>query len=85
MPYQIIVTQSAAKEIKELPKSHISAVWSKIRSLASNPRPSGSKKLTGSNNKWRIRQGDYRIIYSIENDILTVSIVKVKHRRDVYD
>jgi mRNA interferase RelE/StbE len=84
MPYQIVVSQSAAKEIRELPKSHIQAVWIKIRSLADNPRPSGSKILVGSTNKWRVRQGDYRIIYSIEDDILTISIIKVKHRKDVY-
>jgi mRNA interferase RelE/StbE len=85
MPYQIIVAQSAAKEIKQLPKPDIQAIWIKIKNLSNNPRPFGSKKLVGSSNKWRIRHGDYRIIYTIEDDILTVSILKVKHRKDVYE
>ena len=62
MPYHVIIVQSVAKEIRNLPKAFIAPIFEKIKHLADNPRPVGSKKLSGSSNKWRIRQGNYRII-----------------------
>jgi mRNA interferase RelE/StbE len=55
-----------------------------IRALAEDPRPTGSRKLTGSVNDWRIRVGDYRIVYEIADAIRIVRINRVRHRRDVY-
>ena len=81
--YSIEIKRSAVKEIERLPRHDIKAVLDAIASLAENPRPHGSKKLSGQE-KYRLRCGNYRILYSIEDDVLTVFIVKVGHRKDVY-
>ncbi len=82
--YRIFVKASAAKEIEKiLTKKDRIRVVEKIRSLSDNPRPRGSVKLSGKD-KYRLRQENYRIIYSIEDDKLIVHIVKAGHRKDVY-
>ncbi|MBD3423090.1 MAG: type II toxin-antitoxin system mRNA interferase toxin, RelE/StbE family [Candidatus Latescibacteria bacterium] len=82
--YRIFVKASAAKEIEKIrTKRDRRRIVKKIRSLSDNPRPRGSVKLSGKD-KYRLRQGNYRIIYSIEDDKLIVHIVKVGHRKDVY-
>jgi mRNA interferase RelE/StbE len=82
--YKILIKASAAKEIEQLPtKKDRRSVVEKIRSLADDPRPRGCEKLSGQE-RYRVRQGNYRIIYSIEDDILTVHVVKVGDRKDVY-
>lgn len=81
--YRIEIKKSAVKEIEHLPRRDMKAVLDEIASLAENPRPQGSQKLSGQD-KYRIRCGDYRILYSIEDDVLIVFIVKVGHRKDVY-
>ncbi|MBI4309410.1 MAG: type II toxin-antitoxin system RelE/ParE family toxin [Candidatus Omnitrophica bacterium] len=81
--YSIEIKKSAAKEIETLPKHHLQAVIQKIHSLADNPRPPGCEKLSAQD-KYRVRCGDYRILYTIEDMVLTVCVVKVGHRRDVY-
>lgn len=83
--YKVIIRKSAAKQIKKLPKVTIKAVLSKIKALSNDPRPEGCKKLIGTENIWRIRTGDYRIVYSIEEEQLLVEIVRVRHRKDVYE
>jgi mRNA interferase RelE/StbE len=83
--YQIVVKPSVRKEFRKLSIRVASAISDKIESLAQNPRPDGCKKLV--NNKediWRVRVGDYRILYTIEDDIRIVDIQHVGHRRDVY-
>jgi mRNA interferase RelE/StbE len=85
MPYQVLIVKSAAKEIRALPKTDIPEILNKIRQLEDNPRPIGCKKLVNSKNKWRIKSGNYRIIYSIDDEIITVTVVRVAHRKDVYD
>lgn len=82
--YKIEVKKSAAKELKSIPSNDLKRILAKIEMLADDPRPVGCIKLTGEE-IYRIRQGNYRILYTIEDDILTVFIVKVGHRRDVYD
>ncbi|MBI5699105.1 type II toxin-antitoxin system RelE/ParE family toxin [Candidatus Saganbacteria bacterium] len=84
MLYNVLITKSAQKEIKYLPKSEIPGIITKIKSLAADPRPLGAKKLLGSANAYRIRKGDYRIVYSIEDKTREVVIYKVDHRKDVY-
>ncbi|MFH1903663.1 MAG: type II toxin-antitoxin system RelE/ParE family toxin [Candidatus Omnitrophota bacterium] len=79
----IEIKKSAVKEIEALPSKDIKAVLDKISSLADNPRPYDCQKLSGRE-QYRIRRGDYRILYYIEDDILIVYIVKVGHRKDVY-
>ncbi|MBF0385795.1 MAG: type II toxin-antitoxin system RelE/ParE family toxin [Candidatus Omnitrophica bacterium] len=81
--YKIEVKNSAVKELKFLPKKDLGKILKKIESLADNPRPVDSKKMT-NDEKYRMRYGTYRILYSIEDDILTVYIVKIAHRKDVY-
>ena len=81
--YKIEIKKSAVKEIKHLPGRDMKAVLAKITSLAENPRPHDSKKLSGQE-KYRVRCGGYRILYSIEDAVLIVYVVKVGHRKDVY-
>jgi mRNA interferase RelE/StbE len=81
--YKIIIKRSAAKEIEKAPKSFRKRIVSRIQELSKDPRPSGVKKLSGEE-KYRIRQGDYRILYKVEDAIITVTVVKVGNRKDVY-
>ncbi len=83
--YEITVSKSALKELQKLPKEANNKIIPSISKLANNPRPTGSKKLKGSNSNWRIRVGNYRIIYAIDDEILIVDIRKIGHRRDIYD
>jgi len=82
--YKIEIKKSATKEIARLPKNVLKRVLTKIQSLSHEPRPSGCKKLT-ADEKYRVRVGDHRILYSIEDDKLVVYVVKVGHRKKVYD
>lgn len=84
MKYQIKILSKARRSIKKLPKSVQENVKSAIRNLAENPRPNNVKKLSGSYNLYRIRLGDYRIIYQIEDDILLIVIVMAGHRKEIY-
>jgi mRNA interferase RelE/StbE len=81
--YRIEVKRSASREIADLPKADCGRVVEKVRALASEPRPHGSEKLGGAE-KYRIRQGDYRILYEIDDASKTVTVVKVGNRKEVY-
>lgn len=81
--YSIGLKKSAAREIEDLPLADRKRVVERIGRLAENPRPRGCEKLTGGE-RYRVRQGDYRIVYSIEDAVLVVWVVKVGNRRDVY-
>lgn len=81
--YKIFIKRSAAREMEGLGKKDLAKVLARIEALGENPRPAGVEKLAGVD-LWRIRQGDYRILYSIEDNLLTVWIFKVGHRREVY-
>lgn len=83
MTYKIVITAPAEKTLDKLPVQTAQRIVSSIYQLAANPRPPGCVKLAGSNN-YRIRVGDFRIIYSIEDEILTVIVLKIGNRRDVY-
>ncbi len=82
--YKIEIKKSAQKELKNLPNKELKRVIEKISSLATNPRPTECKKLSGDE-KYRVRIGNYRILYSIEDNILTIFIIKVGHRKNVYE
>ena len=82
--YKIEIKKSAAKEIAKLPRNILKRILTKIESLSSDPRPNGCKKLT-ADEKYRVRVGNYRILYSIEDEILVIYVVKVSHRKKVYD
>jgi len=81
--YRVLIKPSAAKELEALPKKDRGLVIKKIRSLANNPRPSGCQKLSGEE-KYRVRQGVYRILYFVKDDEVIVIVVRIGHRRDVY-
>lgn len=81
--YRIVIKKSAAKEIEKIQKQDRIRIVEKIRSLSSDPRPSGSKKLSGKE-KYRIRQGNFRILYQVIDDALVINVVKVGRRRDIY-
>lgn len=81
--YSIEIKKSATKELSKLSKNELRRVVDKIRDLSTNPRPEGSKKLSGDE-KYRILIGKDRVLYSIEDDRLIVYVVKVGHRKDIY-
>lgn len=82
--YSILIKPSAVKEIEAIPlKKDRRRIVERIGDLAENPRPPGCEKLSGQD-KYRLRQGRYRILYSIEDKDLLVYVVKVAHRKDVY-
>jgi mRNA interferase RelE/StbE len=83
--YQIIIKPSARKSLNTLPLEISTRINAKILSLASNPRPIGCLKLTGKDNNWRIRVGDYRVIYTIDDNSYIIDIKTVRHRREIYD
>lgn len=81
--YRVIIKKSVAKDLRGIPKKDVRRILSAIQELAGDPRPSGAKKLSGQD-RYRLRQGNYRILYSIEDDKLIVCVVRVGSRRDVY-
>ena len=85
MTYKIIYVSTAEKELSKLPESDFIKVQSAINSLSENPFPPGHLKLEGTKVKlYRIRKGNYRVIYSVQRNIITITILKVGHRKDVY-
>ncbi len=82
--FTVEVTRSAEKDIDKLPSFIINKVWIVLESLEENPFPTGCKKLKGKIDTWRVRVGDYRIVYLIEKDKIIIKIIAVKHRKDVY-
>lgn len=81
--YEIFFRESVWKELKKIPKADLKKILSRIEQLGNDPRPMGCEKITG-HELYRIRQGNYRIVYSIQDNELTVWVVKVGHRKDVY-
>lgn len=81
--YKLLIKRSAAKELEDLPPKIRRRVAVRIQGLGSDPRPPGAEKLSGQE-KYRIRQGDYRVLYVIDDSAESVTVVKVGHRRDVY-
>lgn len=83
--YSITFARSARRELEVLDSTVIHRILSKIESLAVQPRPHGSRKLIGEKHLWRIRIGDYRVIYSILDKERRIDITAVRHRREAYD
>lgn len=81
--YSVLYTEAFYKSLGPIPKRDVKRILDRTRTLAEDPRPPESQKLAGQE-KYRIRQGNYRIIYRIENDRLIVVVVKVGHRKEVY-
>jgi mRNA interferase RelE/StbE len=82
--YTIVFARSAREELEDLPESVAPRVLGRIEALAEEPRPRGCCKLTGSENVWRIRVGDYRVLYAIDDPGRLIDVVAVRHRKDAY-
>ncbi len=83
--YSVSFVRSARKELESLPNQLIQRILSKIETLERNPRPAGCKKLKGGEDLWRIRIGDYRVIYSISQREVRIEIITIRHRSQAYD
>jgi mRNA interferase RelE/StbE len=81
--YEILFKESVWKELKKIPKGDLKKILTRIEGLGTDPRPPGAEKLT-AHELYRIRQGNYRIVYSIQDKALTIWIIKVGHRKEVY-
>ena len=77
--YSLLLKKSAERDLRKIPKADLQ----RIKELAAAPRPSGSEKLAGQDS-YRIRQGDYRIVYTVDDDHRLIDIIKIGHRREVY-
>lgn len=84
MPYQIEFAPSAEREFKKLPKAVQTPLAREIDSLSTNPHPDGAEKIAQIDHCYRIRQGDYRIIYVVHDSVLVVLVVRIGNRREVY-
>jgi mRNA interferase RelE/StbE len=82
--YKLLIKPSAAKEIESAPKKDRLRIIQRIQDLSTDPRPPGCEKLSGHDDKYRVRQGTYRIVYTISDVALEICIVKVGHRKEVY-
>ena len=83
--YIVELKQSARKELERLPNALIARIVAKLESLEENPRPAGCKKLKGGDDEYRVRVGEYRIVYVIDDRKVIVTITRIRHRRDVYE
>ena len=81
--YRLQIKQSAAKELEAVPQKDRRRIVRRIAALAKDPRPPGCEKLSGQE-KYRVRQGDYRIVFAVDDEELNVVVVKIGHRRDAY-
>jgi mRNA interferase RelE/StbE len=82
--YEVYLERSAENDLKRLPTSTFYRIVHQIKTLAENPRPSGCRKITGSKNDWRIRIGDYRVLYEVNDKVKAVRVMRVRHRREAY-
>ena len=82
--HEILLAGQAERDLKRLPADVYQRVIAEIKILAENPRPPGCKKLTGSKHDWRIRVGEYRVLYEIDDKAHVVRVMGVRHRKDVY-
>jgi len=81
--YKVLFRKSVEKDLSGIPKKDVKRILNRIKTLGGNPRPTGCEKLTGQE-RYRLRQGRYRIVYSIQDEELTIWIVTVGHRKHIY-
>jgi mRNA interferase RelE/StbE len=82
--YRVALTASAERELHGLPAKVVARIISRLEDLAETPRPSGCKKLKGGGKEWRVRVGDYRMVYEIDDEGQTVDVTRIAHRREAY-
>jgi len=83
--YRVTVARPARKELEALDAPLVSRIFPRIEALATDPRPPGCRKLRGERHLWRIRVGDYRVVYGVYDEQRLVDVVRVRHRSEVYD
>lgn len=83
--YRVEFAKRAEKELRRLDKRYIPRIIAAAEKLAIDPRPAGSKKLVGADHTYRIRVGDYRVIYELEDNKLIVSVIRIRHRQSAYE
>lgn len=83
--YAVELKPSARKELESLPDTALARVVRRLESLGHDPRPAGCRKLKGYKDQWRVRIGDWRVIYIIDDTARVVSVTRIAHRREVYD
>lgn len=83
--YKIEWKRSALKELKRLPKDAVRQILVAVEALANNPHPVGARKLAGTQHTYRIREGVYRVIYTVSEPAVTIEVLRVAHRKDAYD
>jgi mRNA interferase RelE/StbE len=81
--YSVVIKRSAERELRKIPRQDLRRVVTRIQGLAREPRPPGCEKISGQE-RYRVRQGDYRIVYAVDDGMRTVEVVKIGHRREVY-
>ncbi len=82
--YSLVFARSARKELEGLPETLRTRVLSRIEQLSADPRPTGVRKLAGSEDLWRVRIGEYRVIYGVHDERKLVDIICIRHRKDAY-
>lgn len=82
--YKVFLERHAERDLRKLAEGLFARAIAAIRALAQNPRPPGSRKLAGAKNYWRIRVGDYRVVYEVNDDTQSVHVRFVRHRREAY-
>ncbi len=82
--YEVLISNRAERDLRRLPKNLFDRIISEVQALGANPRPHGAVKLSGSKNDYRIRVGDYRVLYEIADEIRIVRVLRVRHRREAY-
>ncbi len=82
--YEVFLERRAERELKRLPAKEFHRIIREIKGLAENPRPAGCRKLAGSERDWRIRVGDYRVIYELDEKAKAVRVMRVRHRGEAY-
>ncbi|MCX8092520.1 MAG: type II toxin-antitoxin system RelE/ParE family toxin [Verrucomicrobiae bacterium] len=82
--YRVLLERSVERDLRRLSSQVHQRVIAALQGLAVNPRPPGCRKLAGSSNDWRIRVGDYRVVYEIADDVREVRVNRVRHRREAY-
>jgi mRNA interferase RelE/StbE len=82
--YRVFLERAAEKQLKQLPAKLHDRVIEAVQALSKDPRPTRCRKLTGTDNDWRIRVGDYRVIYEIDEKAREIRVNRIRHRREVY-
>ena len=82
--YEVYIERAAERDLRRIPEEDFRRIIPHIKALAENPRPHGCRKIAGSKSDWRIRIGNYRVIYEIDDESKAVRIMRVRHRREIY-